>query len=61
MADRYLLESGTPDGYLLEDGSGVLILEEIAAGADVFFDMLHRIDTGIVAATAAGLGGVLQQ
>lgn len=27
MADRYLLESGAPDGYLLEDGSGVLILE----------------------------------
>jgi hypothetical protein len=27
MADRYLLESGTPDGYLLEDGTGVLILE----------------------------------
>lgn len=32
MADRYLLESGTPDGYLLEDGSGVLILEGGAAG-----------------------------
>lgn len=27
MADRYLLESGAPDGYLLEDGSGVLLLE----------------------------------
>lgn len=27
MADRYLLESGAPDGYLLEDGSGVLSLE----------------------------------
>ncbi len=27
MADRYLLESGSPDGYLLEDGTGVLILE----------------------------------
>lgn len=27
MADRYLLESGSPDGYLLEDGSGVLLLE----------------------------------
>lgn len=28
MANRYLLESGAPDGYLLEDGSGVLLLEE---------------------------------
>jgi hypothetical protein len=26
MADRYLLESGSPDGYQLEDGSGVLLL-----------------------------------
>jgi len=25
--DRYLLESGAPDGYLLEDGSGVLLIE----------------------------------
>lgn len=27
MADRYLLESGAPDGYQLEDGSGVLLLD----------------------------------
>lgn len=27
MADRYLLESGAPDGYLMEDAGGVLILE----------------------------------
>lgn len=33
MADRYLLESGAPDGYLLEDGSGVLILEAGTAAA----------------------------
>lgn len=31
MADRYLLESGSPDGFLLEDGSGVLLLENSAA------------------------------
>jgi hypothetical protein len=30
MADRYLLESGAPDGYLLEDSSGVLLLEDMA-------------------------------
>lgn len=29
MADRYLLESGAPDGYLLEDGSGVLLLDQL--------------------------------
>jgi hypothetical protein len=27
VADRYLLESGAPDGYLLEDGTGVLLIE----------------------------------
>ena len=27
MADRLLLESGAPDGYLLEDASGVLLIE----------------------------------
>ena len=27
MADRYLLEESTTDGFLLEDGSGVLLLE----------------------------------
>lgn len=31
MADRYLLESSAVDGYLLEDGSGVLLLETVAA------------------------------
>lgn len=27
--DRYLLESSLVDGYLLEDGSGVLLLETV--------------------------------
>lgn len=31
MADRLLLESGPPDGYQLEDGSGVLSQEGIEA------------------------------
>lgn len=31
--DAYELESGAPDGYLLEDGSGVLLLEQ-QAGTD---------------------------
>jgi len=33
VADRYLLESGAPDGYLLEDSSGVLLLEEVVPTA----------------------------
>lgn len=59
MADRYLLESGAPDGYLLEDGSGVLLLEQ-QAGGDVFILGLDRVESGVVAQTAAGMGGVLQ-
>lgn len=31
--DRYLLESGSPDGYQLEDASGVLLLEGGAGDA----------------------------
>lgn len=37
MADRYLLESSAVDGYLLEDGTGLLLLNisyGITAGAD---------------------------
>ena len=30
MADRYLLENSLVDGYLLEDGTGVLLLEVAA-------------------------------
>ena len=33
MADRYLVETSAVDGYLLEDGTGILILEQ-QAGAD---------------------------
>lgn len=59
MADRYLLESGAPDGYLLEDGSGVLLLEE--PSADVFIEGLSRIEQGEKLIPAASLGGVLQE
>lgn len=41
MADRYLLESGAPDGYLLEDGSGVLLLEQ-SAGASIIPQIMHH-------------------
>jgi len=58
MADRYLLESGAPDGYLLEDGTGVLLLEE--PSADVFFEnLIDAITQGMKAATASEMGGVL--
>ena len=59
MADRYLLESGSPDGYALEEGGGVLILE--FAAADVFIEGLHKIEMGVVALTASGMSGVLQE
>ena len=58
MADRYLLESGAPDGYLLEDGSGVLILE---GDVDVIIEGLSKIEQGEKIVTAASLGGVLQE
>lgn len=60
MADRYLLESGAPDGYLLEDGSGVLILEGVTA-ADPFIEGLSRIEQGEKLIPAASLGGVLEE
>ena len=43
MADRYLLESGTPDGYLLEDGTGVLILETTATYDAAFFASIIQL------------------
>jgi len=58
MADRWLLEE--TDAWLLEDGSGVWLLEEEAV-TDVFIVGLHPIEVGTVANTAAGMGGVLQE
>jgi hypothetical protein len=53
MADRYLLESGAPDGYQLEDGSGVLLLDNFSivnnVGTSVTFlggDLFRIIKTG---------------
>jgi hypothetical protein len=57
MADRYLLESSATDGYLLEDGTGVLLLETPAS--EVFFENRHPIEEGMKPQTAAGMGGVL--
>jgi len=59
MADRYLNESGGTNGFTLEDGTGVLLLEE--GSADVFIIGLARIETGVTAVTAAALGGVIQE
>jgi hypothetical protein len=60
MADRYLIETSATDGYQLEDGSGVLLLE-VSAGAFVFIEGLTRIEQGVKAVTAAGLGGVISE
>lgn len=59
MADRLLNESGGTNGFTLEDGSGVLLLEE--GSTDVFIIGLDRIEMGVTANTAAGLGGVIQE
>ena len=57
MADRYLIETSLVDGYLIEDGTGVLLLDVAAAG---------RIMSSLVASGGlvshgglAGLGGGL--
>ena len=34
MADRLLLESSAVDGYQLEDGSGVILLEPVVASTN---------------------------
>jgi len=35
VADRYLLESSATDGYLLEDGTGVLLIEAVAVSPPI--------------------------
>lgn len=68
MADRYLLESGAPDGYLLEDGSGVLLLETPAEDQPVavygddleeqessILDWVEGIPTAVIAAVTTGI------
>jgi hypothetical protein len=57
------------DYWRLQDDSGYWILQDSSgnwqlqadAGADVFIVGLQAIELGIVAITAAGLGGVLQE
>lgn len=49
MADRYLLESGSPDGYLLEDGSGVLLIDAPTIAA--YKDSLSGGDNSFAAST----------
>ena len=47
MADRYLLEESSVDGYLLEDGSGVLVLEAAAAAEVALLPIYPTFLTGI--------------
>lgn len=57
MADRLLIEGGV-DAIQLEDLSGVVLLE--GASTDVLISNdTSSIEDGVVAQTAAGLGGLL--
>ena len=47
MADRYLLESGAPDGYQLEDASGVLLLEAVGSPFYPYFWSFRLDDPGV--------------
>lgn len=58
-SDRYLLESGFPDSYLLEDGSGVLLREESTPAESS--ETLSRIEHGEKVVPAVSLGGVLEE
>lgn len=59
MADKWLLEDAS-GSWTLEDGSGYWILEE-QPGSEVIIGGLQQITLGIVAQTAAGMGGVIQE
>ena len=54
MADRILLESGAPDGYQLEDGTGVLLNEVhvVQAGYLSRFGGLRRMGVVIAGGTS---------
>lgn len=54
MADKFLLQSGAPDGFLLQDGSGVLLLQsDIPAGVKCLYN-ISQFRAGI-AQVRAGL------
>lgn len=63
MPDRYLLESSLVDGYLLEDGTGVLLLDapvvgwtHIAKVSGVTASAIAKID-GVAVASIAKVSG----
>ena len=56
MADRYLLESGTPDGYLLEDGTGVLLIETAPLGGAVDIGADRTVYSGVLDNVLTGIG-----
>lgn len=53
MADRYLLESSATDGYLLEDGSGVLVVEGVSEETGVGTETAVASDTALVGVAGA--------
>lgn len=50
MADRYLIETSAVDGYLLEDGTGVLLLEVVLNNYNL------PVDPGSFALTGTAIG-----
>lgn len=48
MADRYLLETSVVDGYQVEDGTGVLLLEVPELGGSVQVPSDHLILRGVL-------------
>ena len=58
MATYWQLEESV-DQWQLEESTDLWTLEEDDPGAEVFLEGLHRIETGLKAQTAAGLGGLL--
>jgi hypothetical protein len=59
VADYIELQSGAPDQILMQDGTGLILLQSDGASADVFFENRHVIEAGFKAVTAAAMDGVL--
>ena len=55
---RYLLESGAPDGYLLEDGTGVLLMEGGSAAQDLSPSLYSDADTFFSPTVTTGAVGL---
>lgn len=61
MADKWLLQDGS-GSWQLQDASGYWILQLQPGGATDVPNTarLHRVESGVVAITAAGMNGVIE-